>query len=305
MASAHDAILDAAPLQVLATLFAVIGFVGIDDLLVAADELFGGLALVDIGRRDNKTADDPALLIHSGMNLVAEVILAFLLRPCGIGIVFAPDKLARRTSAVVGRQRSIGPFGCVDRSGHQRNMINVPCLTANPDTSICLPISSNNISLSSGPRLSRKRHSVEWSGTFSESGKPVNSRNDSRSFRASSIAGSDRLYQRCRSKALNSISAGYGRRAHGSAPQFREQHSNRRPVDQRRDPLQHRVTSGRLRPQSHRQSSTDRPCVPTLPSPAIQPRQRESRMPTYAKPSHEAGDDAEDWPLSTSNDKTP
>src|SRR6059058_481809 len=41
MASAHDAIPDAAPFQALASLFAVIGFVGIDDLLVAADELFG------------------------------------------------------------------------------------------------------------------------------------------------------------------------------------------------------------------------------------------------------------------------
>jgi len=49
MASPHDGILDAAQGQALSPFLAVVSLVGIDDLLVAADQMITFLAIADIG----------------------------------------------------------------------------------------------------------------------------------------------------------------------------------------------------------------------------------------------------------------
>src|SRR5579872_6043189 len=102
MASAHDAVGDAAKRQFLAPFFAVIGFVGIDHFLVSTNQLIGGLALIDVGWGDGQAADNPALLVHRRVQLVAEIILALLLGPGRIGIKFAANELAGRPARSIG-----------------------------------------------------------------------------------------------------------------------------------------------------------------------------------------------------------
>lgn len=119
MAPADDAIADAGQRQPVAALFAVISLVGIDNLLVAADELVGRRAFIDIGRGEKEPADNAALLVHGGMQLVAEVIFALLLGPGGLGVVFAPNELAGGLAVRTGRQQLFGSLGSVKRSRNQ------------------------------------------------------------------------------------------------------------------------------------------------------------------------------------------
>ena len=67
MTSAHDAIADATQGEVLSPFSAVVSFVGIDDLLVTADQMVGLLAFVDVGRRDKNATDDATGLVHRCM----------------------------------------------------------------------------------------------------------------------------------------------------------------------------------------------------------------------------------------------
>jgi hypothetical protein len=51
----HDAVFDAQSLEPAATLFVLVGAVGIDRLLIAQNQVVGDLALVDLGWRKPRT----------------------------------------------------------------------------------------------------------------------------------------------------------------------------------------------------------------------------------------------------------
>ena len=122
MTPAHDAIANATQGEVLSPFSAVVSFVGIDDLLVTADQMVGLLAFVDVGRRDKNAADDATGLVHRCMQLVAEVVFALLLGPGCIGIVLTLDELAGGTAGGIGRQRFVRPLGSIHRRRHQRSV---------------------------------------------------------------------------------------------------------------------------------------------------------------------------------------
>src|SRR3954469_11523965 len=82
----HDAILDAARLEPGAALLALVALVAIDGALVAADEVVGDEALVHSGRGQHEPADQARALVDAGMEAIAEMGAAVLLRPVGVGL---------------------------------------------------------------------------------------------------------------------------------------------------------------------------------------------------------------------------
>lgn len=98
------------------------------------------------------------MLVHSGVQLVAEVVFAILLGPGGIGIV--TSLLPDRPDASGGRSAS-GRLGALTAEGTSDASIRVPCFITNPDASICRTTSANRRYARSSPIASRKRHSVE------------------------------------------------------------------------------------------------------------------------------------------------
>src|SRR3954469_9632096 len=82
----HDAILDAARLEPGAARLALVALVAIDGALVAADEVVGDEALVHSGRGQHEPADQARALVDAGMEAIAEMGAAVLLRPAGVGL---------------------------------------------------------------------------------------------------------------------------------------------------------------------------------------------------------------------------
>src|SRR3954447_5038012 len=101
----HQPRLDAPGSQPGATLMLVIGLVGVDRLLVTADQFVGGHRIVDRSVGQLAATNDRRALVDTDMRLVAEVSLATLLGPSRIRIALAIDQLARRASVRAGRQR--------------------------------------------------------------------------------------------------------------------------------------------------------------------------------------------------------
>ena len=66
-----------------------VGLVAIDGVLVAADQLRRRLAVVQVGGGEDRGADDLRALVNRHVRLVAEVALAVLLRPAGLGVARA------------------------------------------------------------------------------------------------------------------------------------------------------------------------------------------------------------------------
>src|SRR5581483_4937405 len=71
----HDAVLDAARAQRLTPLGLVVAAVGVDGGLVAEDEVVGGDAVVDVGRGEQRFADEARALVGGDMGFVAVGVL--------------------------------------------------------------------------------------------------------------------------------------------------------------------------------------------------------------------------------------
>src|SRR5437868_11796128 len=83
----------------------VVGLVGVDSVLVSADEPISRHGLIDVAGSEDGAAHDAAGLIHRDMRLVAEEVLALLLRPRRIGVKRAAHQLAAWAPVGIGRQR--------------------------------------------------------------------------------------------------------------------------------------------------------------------------------------------------------
>src|SRR5690348_13799088 len=191
IAPARDPIADAKSLEKGTSGITVVGLVGIHDALVAADQPVGGDAVIDVGSGKLHSPHDPAALVHGNMRLVAEEVLALLLRPSRVGIERVLHQLAGRPSES-GGAGVVGGTGALTAARTSEASISVPRLSTKPDRSIWPVISAK--ARSANPLLascSRNRQIVEWSGTGSVSESPRKWRNDSRSASASSSCGPD------------------------------------------------------------------------------------------------------------------
>src|SRR5512147_440916 len=97
----HQAVVDAGLGQSVAQALRGVGLVAVDGVLVAADQVRRRLAVVQVSGGEDRGADDLRALVNRHVRLVAEVALAVLLRPAGLGVARADRAFfhRRRTEA--------------------------------------------------------------------------------------------------------------------------------------------------------------------------------------------------------------
>src|SRR3982074_565331 len=262
MAAMGNAITNAERPEPLPACVTVILLVAIDSVLGSADELVGRHRLIDVARREDSPPHDAAALVHRDMRLVAEEVLALLLRPRRIRIKRAPHQLAGRAAIGVRRQGSGRRSRRIDRRPYQRGI----------DQRAALQDKARALNLAGDQRKGALRQ-LAFGQLFAKPpqrrmvGHVIRERKPEKMPERQPIGQGflelrvGKTVQLLEQQRLEKGQRRIGRRPHRTAAQASQQALNILPIDQLTDPLQGRIRPSRVRYQIVRKAQLTDPTL--------------------------------------------